>query len=77
MNGPRSFTIAKTIGQVAYEAHADSRNWLAEDGSPMPQWDCTGEGTRAAWEAVAVAAVERFNSLAAEAEREARNAKLQ
>ena len=40
---------AKPIGQIAYEAYADVRNWKTFNGDPMPQWADTLPDIRSGW----------------------------
>ncbi|MDA0244685.1 MAG: hypothetical protein OT477_14800 [Chloroflexi bacterium] len=37
------------LGQIAYEAYGDFRDWKAWDGKPMPTWAEVNEGIKAAW----------------------------
>ncbi len=49
--------ITKTLGQVAYEAYADSTEWKsAVSGAPLPQWDIQSDKIKEAWERGAAAA---------------------
>lgn len=48
----------KSLGQVAFEAYGDNREWKDWRGQPMPQWNEVREDIRTAWE-VAASAVER------------------
>lgn len=46
------------LGQVAYHAYGDNREWKDWRGGPMPTWDGLNEGIRTAWEVAANAASE-------------------
>lgn len=44
----------KTLGQVAYEAYAESTGWKsAISGAPLPTWDAQADVIKTAWEAAA------------------------
>ena len=45
----------KTLGQIAFEAYGDNREWKDWRGQPMPQWNEVKEGIREAWEVAAEA----------------------
>lgn len=48
----------KSLGQIAFEAYADSKGGVTWDGKPIPPWEETGKDVQAAWEAAALAVVE-------------------
>lgn len=47
----------KTLGQVGYEAYAESTGGLTWDLRPMPKWEEITEKIRKAWNAAALAIV--------------------
>lgn len=49
---------AKTLGEIAFNAYGDNREWKDWRGAPMPMWKEVREDIRAAWE-VAAHAVEK------------------
>jgi len=51
--------MIKTLGQVAYEAYAESRSYMSYDGKELPQWGEQRLDLRQAWENAA-RAVERI-----------------
>lgn len=44
---------AVDLGQVAYEAYGDSRDWKTVAGSEMPVWSDQSEALQEAWRAAA------------------------
>lgn len=48
----------KSLGQIAFEAYGDFREWKDYRGNPMPQWSEVMQGIREAWQVAASAAVE-------------------
>jgi hypothetical protein len=48
----------KTLGQIAYEAYGDAREWKVFGGGAMPPWDAQDSDIAAAWERAAEAAAE-------------------
>jgi hypothetical protein len=47
----------KSLGQIAFEAYGDNREWKDWRGQPMPQWGDVREEIRVAWQVAAEAAV--------------------
>lgn len=47
----------KSLGQIAFEAYGDNREWKDWRGQPMPQWDAVREEIRVAWQVAAEASV--------------------
>jgi hypothetical protein len=47
----------KEMGQVAYEAYAELREWRSFDGYRIPAWDQMREDLRDAWNAAADAVI--------------------
>ena len=43
----------KSLGQIAFEAYGDNREWKDWRGNTMPQWNEVGSHIRIAWEAAA------------------------
>ncbi len=48
-------TPDKTLGQIAFEAYGDNREWKDWRGQPMPQWGDVRQEIRDAWEVAASA----------------------
>jgi len=53
----------KPLGQVAYEAYCDDRNWESFNGTPLPQWDDQAPELQTAWEAAAQVVVNARDDL--------------
>jgi len=49
----------KRIGQIAYEAYANSRSNKAFDWSPLPEWADVKPEIQGAWDAAAKAVAEQ------------------
>lgn len=47
----------KTLGQIAFEAYGDNREWRDWRGNAMPQWSEIREDIQEAWEVAAQAVV--------------------
>lgn len=50
----------KSLGQIAFEAYGDNREWKDWRGGPMPQWADIKEEIAAAWEVAAQAVREEL-----------------
>jgi len=50
-------TIAKTLGQLAYEGYGKHRNWKTFDERPMPTWAELRPDIQEAWQVAADCAV--------------------
>lgn len=51
----------KTLGQVAYEAYAQSANWKSLiHGDPLPQWQELAPPVRNGWDAAAIAVINNW-----------------
>ena len=49
----------ETMGETAYKAYGDNRDWKDWRGGPMPTWEGLSEGIRIAWEVAAKAVADR------------------
>lgn len=48
-----------TLGQIAYEAYGNCRDWKVFTGDPMPTWEQQVPELQEAWEAAAQAVHEK------------------
>lgn len=55
-------TIAKSSGQIAFEAYNESKGGKTWDGKPIPPWGDVGDEVRNGWEAAAFAVVKNIAS---------------
>lgn len=46
-----------TLGEIAYNAYGDAREWKTFGGTPMPNWKEQDAGLKLAWEIAALAVV--------------------
>lgn len=46
------------LGEIAYNAYAESRDWRVFNGDPMPMWYEQSDSLKAAWAAAAEAVVQ-------------------
>ncbi len=42
-----------SLGEIAYNAYGNSRNWVVVGGGPMPTWEEQFPELKEAWEAAA------------------------
>ncbi len=49
-----------TLGEIAYNAYCEARDWTGFRGDPLPQWDEVKEEIQNAWEVSANALAEHI-----------------
>ena len=49
--------MTHTIGEIAYNAYGEVREWKVFSGDPMPNWEEQDAELKQAWEAAALAVV--------------------
>lgn len=45
----------KSLGQIAFEAYSESKDWKTYDGKDIPQWGALTDDVRVGWELAALA----------------------